>query len=73
MTEPREPITFPYRTTENRRSRAPILFAATNNLSEHSLVAHKLIGAAAICSMQHSLDLRIKTASIRFSAPRTWF
>ena len=40
ITEPRDPITLPYRTTEKRRSRLPrMLFAAVNSLSEHSLVA----------------------------------
>jgi len=50
ITEPLEPITFPYRTTENVIGLAPrILFAAINNLSEASLVApYKLIGAAAL-------------------------
>src|SRR5690606_19077738 len=50
MTDPLDPITFPYRTTENRIGLLPrILFAATNTLSEANLVApYKLIGAQAL-------------------------
>jgi hypothetical protein len=40
MTEPRLPMTLPYRTTAKRRSRLPrMLLAAVNSLSEQSLVA----------------------------------
>ena len=50
ITEPRDPMTLPYRTSENRSCRPPtILLAATNNLSEQSFVApYRLIGAAAL-------------------------
>ena len=50
MTEPLEPITFPYLTTEYLTGEFPqILFAAINNLSEVSLVApYKLIGEQAL-------------------------
>ena len=50
ITEPFDPITLPYLTTENRIGFHPvILFAATNSLSEASLVApYKLIGAQAL-------------------------
>ena len=50
MTDPLEPKTFPYLTTEKLRSLDPLkLFAATNNLSAHNLVApYKLIGPAAL-------------------------
>ena len=50
ITEPFEPITLPYLTTENFIGFAPrILFAAINNLSEASFVApYRFIGAAAL-------------------------
>src|SRR5690606_36468589 len=50
ITEPFEPITFPYLTTEKRMGFQPVtLFAATNNLSEANLVApYKFIGAQAL-------------------------
>ena len=50
ITEPFDPITFPYLTTENFILFSPvILLAATNNLSDVSLVApYKLIGAQAL-------------------------
>ena len=50
MTEPLEPMTFPYRTMENFIGFVPfILLAATNNLSEVNFVApYKLIGAQAL-------------------------
>src|SRR5690606_13687273 len=50
ITDPLDPITFPYRTTENLIGLLPlILFAAINNLSEVSLVApYRLIGAQAL-------------------------
>ena len=46
----RLPNTLPYLTTENLQPSLPLtLFPATNNLSEHNLVApYKLIGAAAL-------------------------
>ena len=50
ITEPLEPITFPYRTTENFINLLPLIpFAAMNNLSEVNLVApYKLMGAQAL-------------------------
>src|SRR5690554_5778966 len=50
MTEPLDPITLPYLTTENRMGLSPLmLLAATNSLSEVSLVApYRLIGAQAL-------------------------
>ena len=49
-TDPLEPTTLPYRTTEKTESESPNkLFAATNNLSEASFDApYKLIGFAAL-------------------------
>ena len=50
MTDPLEPATFPYLTTENLVSLLPLYaFPAINNLSEQSFVApYKLIGAQAL-------------------------
>ena len=50
MTEPLEPITFPYLTTLKIVSLSPlILLAARNNFSAHNFVApYKLTGAAAL-------------------------
>ena len=50
ITEPLDPITFPYRTTENLICFSPfILFAAIKSLSEVNFVApYKLIGAHAL-------------------------
>ncbi|MNT50090.1 hypothetical protein D3C72_1869910 [compost metagenome] len=73
ITEPLDPITLPYLTTENLRSRDPlILLAAINNLSEHNLVApYKFIGAAAL-SVERATTFFTPlaiAASITFSAP----
>src|SRR5690606_41195644 len=50
ITEPREPITLPYRTTEKRVPCSPEYeLEATNNLSEASLVApYRLTGELAL-------------------------
>ena len=74
MTEPFDPITFPYLTTENFKSLLPlILLAAINSLSEASLVApYKLIGAAALSVERDTTFLTFvdQLASITFSAPK---
>ena len=74
ITDPLEPITFPYLTTLNFKSLDPtILLAAVNNLSEHNLVApYKFIGAAAL-SVLRAVTLFIfvsKEACIMFWAPK---
>src|SRR6185295_10395134 len=58
-TEPREPNTLPYRTTENRVPSEPArLLAATKILSAASLDApYKLIGLAAL-SVDRAMTLR---------------
>ena len=75
ITDPREPITLPYLTTEKRTSREPfMLLAATNNLSLHNLVApYRLIGAAALSvdNATTCLTPESKAALITFSAPIT--
>ena len=73
ITEPLDPITFPYLTTENLIGFVPlILLAATNNLSDVSLVApYKFIGAHAL-SVDNATTLvteLAKQALITFSAP----
>ncbi len=75
-TEPREPTTLPYRTAA-KRVRAPptMLLAATNSLSEASLVApYRLIGFAAL-SVDRAITLSTSlamAARITFSAPCTF-
>ena len=58
MTDPLEPITLPYRTIMDLKSRSPLmLFAAMNNLSEQSFVApYKFIGAAALSVDKATID-----------------
>ncbi len=73
ITDPLDPITFPYLTTENLMGLLPLmLFAATNNLSEASLVApYRLMGAHALSVERATtlLTLVAKHASITFCAP----
>src|SRR6478609_2213383 len=74
ITEPFEPITLPYLTTENFIGLVPrMLLAAINNLSEASFVApYKLMGAAAL-SVERATTfstLASRHALIIFSAPR---
>src|SRR6218665_4086 len=75
ITDPLEPITLPYLTTENLIGFQPvILLAATNSLSEASLVApYKLIGAQAL-SVDNATTRSTSVSRqelITFSAPRT--
>ena len=58
-TDPWDPKTLPYLTTENFISLLPlILFAEINNLSEVNLVApYKFIGAAALSVERATTDL----------------
>ena len=76
ITEPREPITFPYRTTEKCRSLSPLtLLAAMNNLSEHNLVApYKFMGAAALSVLNATTLLTpvSRQACTTFSDPSTF-
>ena len=76
ITEPRDPITFPYLTTEKSKSLFPfMLFAAMNNLSEHNLVApYKFIGAAAlsVLSATSFFTLLARHAFIILFAPNTF-
>ena len=73
ITEPLDPITLPYLTTENTRFFSPlILLAAINNLSEASFVApYKFIGAHALSvdNATHFVTLDSMQALITFSAP----
>ena len=75
ITDPREPITFPYLTTENLHFAEPEYeFPATNNLSDANLVApYKLIGfdALSVDKATHFFIPLSKQASIKFIAPRT--
>ena len=73
ITDPRDPITFPYLTTENLISLEPLmLLAAVNNLSEVSFVAPKrFIGAQAL-SVDNATTCFTpvcKAALITFCAP----
>src|SRR5690606_11687163 len=73
MTDPLDPITFPYRTTEKRIGLLPrMLFAATKSLSDANFVApYKLIGAQALSvdkATTRSTSVS-KHASITFCAP----
>ena len=48
-TDPLDPITFPYLTTENETLLPEYVFAETKSLSEHNLVApYKLTGETAL-------------------------
>src|SRR5690606_5807434 len=73
ITEPLDPITFPYLTTENRIGLAPdILLAAMNNLSEVNFVApYRLIGAHALSVDKATTRCTSvsKQASTTFCAP----
>ena len=75
MMDPRDPMTFPYRTTAKRVSSFPAYeLPATNNLSEVSFVApYKLIGLLALSV--ESATTRFTPwsihASIKFMAPIT--
>ena len=73
ITEPLEPITFPYLTTENFKSLFPfMLFAAIKSLSDTSLVApYKLIGAHALSVLSAITFFTpdSKQASITFCPP----
>ena len=76
ITDPRDPMTFPYRTTLNFSCFDPsILLAATNNLSLHNLVApYRFIGAAALSVLKAITFLTSVSihALIRLSAPITF-
>ena len=73
MTEPRDPITFPYLTTAYRvPCSPPYEFEATNNLSEANFVApYKFIGddALSVESATTRFTLQSTAASITFIAP----
>src|SRR5690554_6414677 len=73
ITEPFEPMTLPYLTTENLMGLSPlILLAATNNLSEVNLVApYRLIGAQALSVDKATTrsTLVCRQASTTFWAP----
>src|SRR5688572_16204271 len=73
MTEPREPITFPYRTTAKRVLCVPAYaLPAMNNLSEASFVApYRLIGLLALSVDNATTRLmpRSMHTSMRFIAP----
>ena len=73
ITDPLDPITLPYRTTENFMSLNPfILFAAIKSLSEVNLVApYKFIGAQALYVERATTFFTFvsKQALITFYAP----
>ena len=74
ITDPLDPITFPYLTQLKDISLSPfILLAATNNLSAHNLVApYKFIGAAALSVLKAIIFFTLHSiqACTIFSEPK---